>query len=223
LREALIDMFKRNANTSSSAENGTSTSLNPRAILQNMFPNYIKVPEKGEPIAVNSLVSAGNSEARNISIKLSTDANEIQWWQVEDGGCNGNNSIIHPYPWYPQSSSCDYLMMVFFNDKIFPGALALISGFGILGLYTTFVFLLSRVIRGLFDNVSFYTIYTQMPCVDRVLQLCLDIYLVRESREFGLEEDLYAKLMFLYRSPETLIKWTRPIQENSRQRAENSE
>lgn len=41
-------------------------------------------------------------------------------------------------------------------------------------------------------------------------QLCLDIYLVRESGELALEEDLFAKLIFLYRSPETLIKWTRP-------------
>ena len=43
-----------------------------------------------------------------------------------------------------------------------------------------------------------------------LLQLCLDIYLVRESGEFDLEEDLFAKLIFLYRSPETLIRWTRP-------------
>lgn len=62
---------------------------------------------------------------------------------------------------------------------------------------------------------SFKVIYTRMPCVDRVLQLCLDIYLVRESREFELEEDLYAKLIFLYRSPETLIKWTKPIPEHT--------
>jgi hypothetical protein len=43
-----------------------------------------------------------------------------------------------------------------------------------------------------------------------LLQLCLDIYLVRESGELDLEEALFAKLIFLYRSPETLIKWTQP-------------
>jgi hypothetical protein len=36
---------------------------------------------------------------------------------------------------------------------------------------------------------------------------------VRESGELDLEEDLFAKLIFLYRSPETLIKWTRPREE----------
>lgn len=48
-----------------------------------------------------------------------------------------------------------------------------------------------------------------LPYVDRILQLCSDIYLVREQGDYKLEEDLFAKLIFLYRSPETMIRWTR--------------
>ncbi|KAJ8302542.1 hypothetical protein KUTeg_018938 [Tegillarca granosa] len=44
---------------------------------------------------------------------------------------------------------------------------------------------------------------------NNILKTCLDLYLVREMREFRLEEDLFAKVLFVYRSSETCIKWTR--------------
>jgi hypothetical protein len=33
--------------------------------------------------------------------------------------------------------------------------------------------------------------------------------MVRENKKYLLEEELYAKILFLYRSPETMIKYTR--------------
>nr|XP_042909147.1 piezo-type mechanosensitive ion channel component-like [Parasteatoda tepidariorum] len=97
-----------------------------------------------------------------------------------------------------------------FSDKAFPTELYIISGYGIVGLYTTFALVVSRVVRGFVAGTSSNIMFDDMPYVDRVLQLCMNIYLVRESGEFTLEEDLFAKLIFLYRSPEMLIKWTRP-------------
>lgn len=71
----------------------------------------------------------------------------------------------------------------------------------------------SRVLRGIFAEQVAKIMFEDLPNVDRILQLTLDVYLVREAREFGLEEDLFAKLIFLFRSPETMIKWARPKEE----------
>ena len=56
--------------------------------------------------------------------------------------------------------------------------------------------------------------WEELPCVNKVWRLCQDIYMCRESKEFELEEELIAKLTFLYRSPETMIKITRRPKED---------
>ncbi|KAH7638906.1 piezo-type mechanosensitive ion channel component [Dermatophagoides farinae] len=218
LRHKLADMISQ------------SEEQNP-AIIPHIFPNYLRAPEKGKPIVVTELVkksfNAANQQTvatnksmnfRNLLILLKKGNYEnnnfsmTSWWEIHDDCQN----IDYLDPFFNDmmiTERCQYLPVIVFNDKVFIGLLAFLSGYGIIGIYTTFVFLVSRWVRGLNSESSFKVIYTRMPNVDRVLQLCLDIYLVRESREFELEEDLYAKLIFLYRSPETLIKWTKISEE----------
>lgn len=76
----------------------------------------------------------------------------------------------------------------------------------ILGLYTTAVIVISQMMRKVVSDMAPKIMFDDLPYVDRILRLCLDIYLVRESGDLCLEEDLFAKLIFLYRSPETLIR-----------------
>lgn len=91
---------------------------------------------------------------------------------------------------------------------IVTATLSVFSGKGIIGLYDSFVLVPSQFVRPFFSNLASKIMFEDLPNVDSILQLCLYIYLVRESGELYLEEDLSANLVFLYRSPENLIEWT---------------
>ncbi|XP_040063839.2 piezo-type mechanosensitive ion channel component 2 isoform X4 [Ixodes scapularis] len=194
--------------TSSLAEmlNGTSKNVSVPSIL----PRFLLVPRKGKVEVVRALDLPDREPYRNLTLRLRTGAFKnlsarSEWWEVQESCTDA-----YPYPFLrDDQGSCSNLSMVVFNEKVFPQALSQLTGYGIVGLYTTFVLVVSRLIRGFMAGSSFIIMFDDIPNVDRVLQLCLDIYLVRESRELSLEEDLFAKLIFLYRSPETLIKWTR--------------
>lgn len=57
---------------------------------------------------------------------------------------------------------------------------------------------------------SFKTIWlSDMPNVHRIYRLCYNIYLARALRQYRLEEDLLARLLFILRSRELAITVTR--------------
>uniref|UniRef100_A0A8C9Y1S1 Piezo-type mechanosensitive ion channel component 2a, tandem duplicate 2 n=1 Tax=Sander lucioperca TaxID=283035 RepID=A0A8C9Y1S1_SANLU len=101
------------------------------------------------------------------------------------------------------------LQLFVFSDKVSPPSLGFLAGYGIMGLYASVVLVIGKFVREFFSGISHSIMFEELPCVDRILKLCTDVFLVRETGELELEEELYAKLIFLYRSPETLIKWTR--------------
>ncbi|CAH2222990.1 piezo-type mechanosensitive ion channel component 2-like [Pelobates cultripes] len=84
----------------------------------------------------------------------------------------------------------------------------------IVGLYMSVVLVIGKFIREFFNGISRSIMFEELPNVDRILKLCTDIFLVRETGDLDLEEQLFAKLIFLYRSPETMIKWTREKEEH---------
>ena len=80
----------------------------------------------------------------------------------------------------------------------------------IIGLYASLVYLIGRLFRTmLFSGQMYRVMFEELPYVDRILALCKDIYLVRECQNWRLEEDLFAKLIFLFRSPDMLFRWTK--------------
>ncbi|XP_055358353.1 piezo-type mechanosensitive ion channel component 1 isoform X3 [Betta splendens] len=172
-------------------------------LIPNLFPNYIRAPNGAEAKPVGQLFKGNEKGYLNITLSLMSDgplnsSRNQEWWDIAIAGCSSN--------------SCEVLPMVIFNDKVSPPSLGFLAGYGIMGLYVSVVLVIGKFVRGFFSEISHSIMFEELPCVDRILKLCTDIFLVRETGELELEEELYSKLIFLYRSPETMIKWTRDIQ-----------
>ncbi|XP_057170606.1 piezo-type mechanosensitive ion channel component 1 isoform X3 [Ursus arctos] len=169
-------------------------------VIRNLFPKYIRAPNGPEANPVKQLQPNEEDDYLGVRIQLRRErvgagaAGFLEWWVIELQDCQ---------------AECNLLPMVIFSDKVSPPSLGFLAGYGIMGLYVSIVLVIGKFVRGFFSEISHSIMFEELPCVDRILKLCQDIFLVRETRELELEEELYAKLIFLYRSPETMIKWTR--------------
>ncbi|KAM7146564.1 piezo-type mechanosensitive ion channel component 1 isoform 5-T5 [Macrochelys suwanniensis] len=171
--------------------------------VPHLFPKYIRAPNGPEANPVKQLLPEEESSYLGVEVQLKRErvgtggSNDsfLEWWVVQLAEC--------------QQQDCNILPMVIFNDKVSPPSLGFLAGYGIMGLYVSIVLVIGKFVRGFFSEISHSIMFEELPCVDRILKLCQDIFLVRETGELELEEELYAKLIFLYRSPETMIKWTR--------------
>lgn len=121
LREELIDMLL-------DPKNETVISKKP-IILEEIWPNYIEIPETGYPKVVEGL----GPSFRNIALVLRKDLSKddttfSQWWELSEFNCSANS----PFNYFDDHKAhCKYMTSVLFSNKVFPGPfLQLISGYG---------------------------------------------------------------------------------------------
>ncbi|XP_034038368.1 piezo-type mechanosensitive ion channel component 2 [Thalassophryne amazonica] len=182
-----------------------STVNNRHVVLENIFPRYLRAPSDSDAKPVDQLYNDKEMMSITLSLERShTTPDQIQeWWVV-------NQTELGPIE--KRSAKQKYeagLELYVFSDKVSPPSLGFLAGYGIMGLYASVVLVIGKFVREFFSGISHTIMFEELPNVDRILKLCTDIFLVRETGELDLEEDMYAKLIFLYRSPETMIKWTR--------------
>ncbi|XP_035384168.1 piezo-type mechanosensitive ion channel component 2 [Electrophorus electricus] len=170
--------------------------------IKNIFPRYLRAPSDSNAKRIEQL----EKDFQNITLTLdrgnSSEGKIQEWWivnQTEPG------PIVLKTVDYAQAG----LELYIISDQVSPPSLGFLAGYGIMGLYMSVVLVIGKFVREFFSGISHTIMFEELPNVDRILKLCTDIFLVRETGELDLEEDLYAKLIFLYRSPETMIKWTR--------------
>lgn len=112
--------------------------------------------------------------------------------------------------------------VIIVSDKTAPDLLVTVNNLGVIGLYISAVLVIGRLLRASMTWDASSVAFTELPNVDRIWDLFNDLYLVREMRLWKLEEDLVAQIVFLFRCPEALIKYTRHPIESSNEEDDSS-
>lgn len=70
------------------------------------------------------------------------------------------------------------------------------------------VLVIGRFVRSYIASLPSNLIINEILHPELLLELCKDIFLVRESKNFRLEEILVGKLFYIFRSPRMIVKLT---------------
>ncbi|KAI6218637.1 Piezo-type mechanosensitive ion channel component 2 [Aphelenchoides fujianensis] len=197
------------------AINDTSQNLN----VENALPYFIQVPQSGLLSDADTFFKPKlpvNEENNNLTFSTAafqflniSRAGKYLWTiGFKRAGSIQNISFDETTTAY-EDSKANYIQMVMFVERLFPSWLSAIAKASILATYLAVVLLAARLIRAVVISDPTAVIVTEMPNPDYLLRVCQDLYIAREARDFELEEDIFAKLIFLFRSPESLVKWTR--------------
>uniref|UniRef100_A0A4W5K5L9 Piezo non-specific cation channel R-Ras-binding domain-containing protein n=1 Tax=Hucho hucho TaxID=62062 RepID=A0A4W5K5L9_9TELE len=174
-------------------------------VIKHVFPRYLRAPSDSEAKPIEQLYKEKVYMSITLALERSqSNSAEVQEWWIVNQTDPGQINVRSPKNLYDAG-----LELYVFSDQVSPPSLGFLAGYGIMGLYASVVLVIGKFVREFFSGVSHTIMFEELPNVDHILKLCTDIFLVRETGELDLEEDLYAKLIFLYRSPETIIKWTR--------------
>ncbi|KAI5750716.1 hypothetical protein M8J77_000700 [Diaphorina citri] len=194
--------------------------------IKNVFPKFVK--SSSEHVFLSQLMSFDSKVSNqhffdvNMTLKFSPDGKSLKnattaWTTIHSDYSNmSQKTVIEKIP-YLTSKDPEYILIFNLEDATLSGggiintAMSMLRTKGVLWIYSTYVVFLSlRVMRKILTKNVELIICEELPYVNRVWELCNHIYMAREMKDLILEEDLYARLLFLFRSPETLITMTRP-------------
>jgi hypothetical protein len=169
-------------------------------LLMNLYPRLIFAPETGRSTNYTELsrfFKDGTDVLCNTSLSSSNNFSQ-EWWtlaECTDPIFRGRGNLGPP-------------ILLIYSRRVPSQIFSLIAGFGIIGLYVSVVLVIGRLIRSAIASLPSELLLDEIVNPDKLLKLCSDIFTVRESKDFKLEEILVGKLFAIFRSPERLIELT---------------
>jgi len=102
------------------------------------------------------------------------------------------------------------LLFITVSNPIWGGPFSLGAiSYSVVGIYITVVLAVGRFVRLSFTDMETRIMYDDLQDVDDLLLFCEGIYIARYREKLYQEEELYRRLIKIYRTPKLLVELTK--------------
>jgi len=207
--------------------------------LPSLYPRVWQLPGNGDPkgnyttnARVDCVLSLRDDKPGTDDKNNNNNAPVTHWWglrcgafdDTDDAGSipdeastddkknsNKDTRLSSKSFSYPCVSTGSGPEVVLVSALVATGALASFSKLvgGVTGMYLVYVLAVGSFARSLSTNLVHKIPFNDLPSTRRIGRLIEDIYAMRRSREFHVEEKLFWLLIRIYRSPQVLFEFSR--------------
>jgi hypothetical protein len=130
----------------------------------------------------------------------------MSWWSLCCDSASDYCRESAADPVLADDNSCAGIWFLTSSEPVGGGVFSRF-GLSLITIYTIFVLALGRTVRtNIYTGLITYIIYNEVASTTKLWALCNDIYNARYHGDLLMEEDLFAMLVDIYRSPETLLQ-----------------
>jgi hypothetical protein len=169
-----------------------------------MFPKLMNLGAGQETHVIKLNPISESDPWFSIDLKLTRDRSaygKLNWTFK----LNENDSISFNQD--DDSDAPDYVI-VLYNELVMNSVFAQILSMSVIGIYVTVVYAIGRFLRLVFDRYSQRVIYEDLPDTERLREILEGIHISQLKGNMKTEKRLYDWLMYVYRSPEQMLKMT---------------
>lgn len=163
------------------------------------------VDEDGAAIVSSHAVFSSQQKDTSDGAVLRDDGTQRAFCPYED---RSDDAMDTPDPGVVLTTSGP--QMIALLDRVQGGIIgATLNKFGVIGLYSVFVYGIGRFLRLSITSLRMRIQYEDLPTTRRLVSLCQDIYIARAEGLLALEEELYGALLAVYRLPAVMYELTK--------------
>jgi len=180
--------------------------------IPNLLPSTMRLLPTSKPVV---LTQRSVDKFHTAVLELHLNKQGFKWWTLAERTAipvspsfieQAENTTLSSQKWLKNAP----IVFTTISNPIWNNPLHMASAsYSVIGIYLGVVWFVGQFTRLIFSGLVQMIQYTDLQYVDDLIMIVEGIYIARHNKNLAIEEELYRKLIKIFRTPDLLVKLTR--------------